>query len=192
MPAAIAIPAIIGAVGAGTSLISAKMQSNAATKAAGIQAASQDKAQQFNQQAYNDQRAALQPYVQGGQDAFSRLMTQHYGTGGLSPGMSGTAMMPGSYMAPQQPYRPQPQGPPPPGVNPTSGGLSTVPMGQHAPTGPPMQGASGPPQGAGQNPMGQAMPGQMVRLQAPDGSIEAVPADQVQHFLGQGARMVAQ
>lgn len=177
MPAAVAIPLIIGAASAGSAVASAKIQSNAAKNAAKTQVASQDKAQTFNQQAFQQQQAALQPYISGGQDAFSRLMSQHYGTGGLSAGMRGTTTQPGQTFTP-----PQMQG---------------GPLAQS------MQGSPQMPQGAPQQPQGAPMPsggplqaamgqpgGQMVMMVGPDGTQKAIPQANVQEAMRRGARPV--
>jgi hypothetical protein len=79
MPAAIAIPAIIGAASAGTALVGAHMQASAAKNAANTQVAASDRAQGFNQQVYNDQRQLMQPYVTNGQTSLAKLMAQHWG-----------------------------------------------------------------------------------------------------------------
>lgn len=180
MPAAVAIPLIVGAASAGSAVASAKIQSNAAKNASKTQVASQDKAQAFNQQAFQQQQAALQPYISGGQDAFSRLMAQHYGTGGLSPGMRGTATLPGQTFTPPGP---------PPQAGPLGQAMGGPPMGPQgpqalaAPPGGP-QGQTGPLQAA----MG-AQGGQMVMMVGPDGTQKAIPQANVQEALRRGARM---
>lgn len=102
MPAAIAIPLITGAIGAGTAIAGAKIQSGAAKNAAKLQSASADKALAVNQGVYRDQQALMNPYVQGGQDAYARLFSQQFGT----------------------PYQPQqaPQAPTGPQARPLGGG----------------------------------------------------------------------
>lgn len=156
----------VSAAGAASSIASAKMQSGAAKKAATIQGASQDKAQAFNQQAFQQQQQALNPYIQGGQDAFTRLMSQHYGTGGLSPGMQGTAVQPGQRFMP-----PAPQGPPPQG-SPFAQAMGGAPMGPQGP-----QALAAPP--------GGQPGGQMVNLAGPDGSVKAFPASEVPRIMQQ-------
>lgn len=182
MPAAVAIPLIIGAASAGSAVASAKIQSNAAKNAAKTQVASQDKAQTFNQQAFQQQQQALQPYISGGQDAFSRLMSQHYGTGGLSAGMRGTTTQPGQTFTP-------PQGPPPQAgpLGQAMGGPPMGPQGPQALAAPPggPQGQPGPLQAA----MGQPS-GQMVMMVGPDGTQKAIPQANVQEAMRRGARPV--
>lgn len=155
MPALVAATAITGIA----NVVGAHKAAGAAKDAAKVQVASADKAQGVNQQVYNDQRALMQPYIQGGNDAFARLMSAKFGTSG-----QGT-----------------PQGGPPGGQ-----------FGQ-------MSAMTGPPQ-----PMPQAMPpqppqafgaamgggGPLVKIQAPTGETKDVPREQVQHYLGLGARMV--
>lgn len=186
MPAVVAIPLIIGAASAGSAVASAKIQSNAAKNAAKTQVASQDKAQTFNQQAFQQQQAALQPYISGGQDAFSRLMSQHYGTGGLSAGMQGTAVLPGQGFTPQPPRGAPPQGGPGP-LGQAMGGPPMGPQGPQALAAPPggPQGQPGPLQAA----MGQPG-GQMVMMVGPDGTQKAIPQANVQEAMRRGARPV--
>lgn len=157
MPAAVAIPAIIGAAGVGAQLVGAKMASGASGRAARLQVNSADRAQQFNQQAYADQQRAMSPYMQAGQQALGGLMS-NYGGKALS-----------------NPYAPQgmsTQG------QPLYGGMSSQPPEQ--PQGPP-QGASGPPQGApmaptqGMAPQGQPQGGGVVRVKAPTGEMAQFP-----------------
>lgn len=181
----------VGAAGAAGSLGAAKMQSNAAKNAAKLQITSQEKAQGVNQQVYNDQRQALNPYVQAGNDSLSRLMAQHWGSGGLSPGMSGTTMQPGQRVTPGSSYAPPPPGSMAPGMG------SNIPPNIAAPRfGAQM--AQGPPQGSpqgGPNPLAAAMGGApqggpMVKLQGPDGSMRDVPAQLADQFIARGARRV--
>lgn len=91
MPAAIAIPLITGAIGAGTAIAGAKIQSGAAKNAAKLQSASADKALAVNQGVYRDQQALMNPYVQGGQDAYARLFSQQFGTPYQPPAQAPTA-----------------------------------------------------------------------------------------------------
>lgn len=187
----------VGAASAGASVAAARMQSNAANNAARIQGASQDRAQGFNQQVYSDQQRLLNPYVQAGNDSLSRLMAQHWGSGGLSPGMRGTATSYGMQETPNSQYAPPPPGSRAPGMGSNIPPNVAAPRfgAQMAPQGPPMQGppqggpnplamamGGGPPQGA---PPPQAAGGAMVKLQAPDGSIRPFPADQANAIIQQ-------
>lgn len=79
MPAAIAIPAIIGAAGVGTSIAGAKIAANASRDAARQQQDATNRAQAFNQQIYQDQQKLMNPYTQAGQYALSNLMARQYG-----------------------------------------------------------------------------------------------------------------
>lgn len=160
MPAAIAIPAIIGAAGAGASLVGAKMGSNAARDAAKLQTDSAAKAQQFTQRAYDDQKAALQPYMQAGQQSLGALMARYAGQplqNRFAPGGGQAA----------EPFQP-PQG----GMSLGSGlGQGGAPQGGP----PPMQ---APPQGGG-----------MVRVKAPTGEMAQFPEGSpgLQQALARGA-----
>lgn len=79
MPAAIAIPAIIGAASAGAQVYGAKKGADAAKKAASQQQQSVDQAQAFNKQAWDAQQAALSPYRNAGQFALAQLQARQYG-----------------------------------------------------------------------------------------------------------------
>lgn len=93
MPAAVAIPLIMAGTSAATSVIGAKMASNASKKAADQQAASATQAMGVVDRAYA-------PYLQAGQQAagmLGRLVGPTAGTKYASPAPSGT------------PYNPAPQ-----------------------------------------------------------------------------------
>lgn len=98
MPAAIAIPAIIGA---GTSVATAAISANAAGKAAKTQRQGADRAQAFNERVYGEQRELMRPYVQAGQESMGRLMSQHWGTPYSGPN--------GPTVTAPNPYAPTPQ-----------------------------------------------------------------------------------
>lgn len=76
MPAAIAIPLILGAASAGTAVAAAKIGSNAAKGVAGTQAAAADKALGVQQQTYGQARQDFEPYRQTGVNALSNLGQQ--------------------------------------------------------------------------------------------------------------------
>jgi hypothetical protein len=169
MPAAIAVPAIIGAAGVGASLYGASKASGASQEAARIQSQAANQAQAFNREVYQNQRQITNPYVQAGTESLARLMAQHWGT---------------PYQAPQGP-----QGSPP---------MQTQPGPMMPPNGPP-QGSLGAMQqqgprlvGSGQSlgAMQQGPQGGMVQMQAPDGSVQAVPQHVVAQLEQRGARRV--
>jgi hypothetical protein len=182
MPAAIAIPAIIGAASAGTSLASAKMQSNAANRASKAQSASQDTSQAFNQQAFDYQKQLMNPYAQAGQTSLANLMAQHWGGS------------PADYSQQQGPPQGQQAmpGQRPQGMAPTMG--QAMPRSQG---GQPLGGFAGPQGGMPQQ--GQAAPGmgqpaqqpggggQMVRMRAPTGEVTTIPAAMAAQFEQRGA-----
>lgn len=80
MPAALAIPAIIGAAGVGVQAVGAKKASDASKSAAQQQQQSVTQAQQFNREAFDRQSAALAPYQQAGQQALGNLMNRYGGS----------------------------------------------------------------------------------------------------------------
>lgn len=100
MPAAIAVPLIIGAASTGAQLYGAKKGADAAKSAAKQQQDSVGKAQDFTERAWQQQQEALNPYRQAGQYSLAALMARQYG---------GNAQQ---YLPPQgygQPQAPQPQ-----------------------------------------------------------------------------------
>ena len=117
MPAAIAIPLIIGAASTGASLYGAKKGADAAKSAAKIQSTSVDKAQAFNEKAWQQQQEALNPYKQAGQYSLAALMARQYGGGAQQyqpPPGYGPPRPPMPQGPPQGFPGPQgPQGPPP-------------------------------------------------------------------------------
>lgn len=169
-----AIAISLGAAGAAGSIAKAKIESNAAKKAAQQQVAGGERAQAFTERAYRDQQQIMSPYVSLGQDAMARMLESQWGPGagarGAPPaGMGGAA--PNAFGgAPVQAAG----GPPVPrfgGTGPSMGGPSTA-----------MQ---GPPQGQPQGPQGQ-----LVTIQAPTGETRAVPAAQAQAYVARGARVI--
>lgn len=115
MPAAIAVPAIIGAASTAAQMYGAHKASSAAKQAADQQSASADKAQAFNQQVYNDQRTMMQPYVTGGQSAFGSLLSgwQAKQPGGApAPGPAPRPSAFGQAFGAPQPQQAAPQQPP--------------------------------------------------------------------------------
>lgn len=187
MPAAIAIPAIIGAAGVGAQAIGARNASNAAKDAARIQGQSADRAQAFNERVYGDQQQLMSPYVKAGSDSLARLMAQHWGTqppAGMSPSGGSSAMLSNAargFIPQQGPFSGAPQAQPG-GGNPNSlaamqggGGQQMPPQGAPMPQGGPM-----PPQGGGQ----------MARIQKPDGGVVMVPDAMVEQALANGGKRV--
>lgn len=72
-------------------LIGGHKGSDAAKKAAAQQVEQANRGLATNQQVYNDQRALMNPYVQGGQDAYARLFSQQFGTPYQPPAQAPTA-----------------------------------------------------------------------------------------------------
>lgn len=83
MPAAVAVPAIIGA---GATIATAKIGSDAAKGAAKTQERATDRVLQVNRQVYDDQRKLVDPYVQAGTVSLGNLMKQHWGGQGMPTG----------------------------------------------------------------------------------------------------------
>ncbi len=166
MPAAIAIPAIIGAASAGASVVGAKMSSNAAHDAARMQSQSADKAQAFNQQMWQAQQQALAPYQQAGQQSLAALMQRQGG-----PSLEQRA---NSYVSAAQ-------------NGGGSLGQAPRPVGAGQSLGAMQQGA---PMGAAMPYQGPAGGPQTVMMVGPDGTQRAVPIAQVQEATRRGAKMV--
>lgn len=168
MPAAIAIPAIIGAASAGAQVYGAHKASNAAKDAAKVQVDATNKAQNFNERAYADQQKALAPYQQAGNDSLARLMAQHWGTA-LPPGMSPTSGSSAMLGNAAQMFTPRPAGPQyGPNFQPTQGqpmSLAGMQGGGGQPPQQPMQQPQQPPQGNAP----------MVRVRAPNGDTAQFP-----------------
>src|SRR4051812_17102967 len=95
MPAAIAIPAIIGAAGVGAQVAGSAIQAHSAGKAAKAQEQASNQALDFSRGVYNNQMRMVDPYVQMGTDAFSRLYSQHYGLPYAGTPYQGQPSMPG-------------------------------------------------------------------------------------------------
>lgn len=171
MPIGVGAAMLIGsAVAGGASVVGGKMASNSAKNAAKTQTASVDKAQQFNEKAWQQQQAALAPYQQAGQSALGSLMTRF-----------GGKPLENSYAPPGQFARP-PQG----------AGPLTAAMG--SPQGPPA--APGQPAASGGQPPGAPMPPgapsePMVLMAGPDGSQKQIPQSRVPDAMARGARRVA-
>jgi len=162
MPAAIAIPMLIGSgISAATSIAGAKIGSNAAKNAAaqqqqGVQQALAAQQQNFNtvlpmvQQGQYQAQQAFSPYQQMGGAALNALY-QRLGIGGGAPlpYSQRPAMPPQPMMPPMMPQRP--------------------PMAPQAPMGMPPQGTFGHPMG------GQPMPGQPPMGGMPQGAPGMMP-----------------
>lgn len=169
-------------VKAGMDVYGAHKASNAAKEAAKIQTGAADEALGVSKDVYNRQMYAMDPYANVGRQAMSTI---------------------GRLTAPGQPYTPQLQrqdaqqgytgyggGQQPPmtiGGGPGGGMAGSRP----APPGPVTGGGKRGPFGG----MGNPTPppgGDMVLLQAPDGSQRPVPSHQVQGYLARGATVVQQ
>jgi hypothetical protein len=163
-PAAIAIPAIIGAAGAGAQLVGAKVASNASKNAAKTQSSAADHALAVQQQQYQQSRQDFAPYQAAGQQAIGRLGQ-----------MSQQAPMTFDPNQPQGMPRMNPQQPQSMPMQ------SQPPMGQlGAPQSPPSMAQAGQ--------QGQQEP--MVLLGPPPGQPGAprqVPASKAQQLIAQGA-----
>lgn len=91
------MPLIVAGIGAAAHLIGAKKGADAAKSAAKQQIASVDKAQAFNEKAWQQQQEALNPYRQAGQYSLAALMARQYG------GAAQQYMPPQGYGQPQAP-----------------------------------------------------------------------------------------
>lgn len=167
MPAAIAIPLIIGAASAGATVYAANKSAGAAKDAASMQQDSVTRAQNFNQQAFDKQQQALAPYQQAGQFSLANLMA-HYGD--RTPALQ--AQRTNAYVNAAQQRNPS-QGFPL--AQPQLADLVRQPA-TNSPYNP-----------AALNP---AMAQQTVRMVGPDGSIAQVPRQNVMEAIRRGAQMV--
>ncbi|MBA3949314.1 MAG: hypothetical protein H0X44_05145 [Acidobacteria bacterium] len=167
------MPVAIGLIVGGQALqmYGAKKKADAAKKASEQQVAAADKAQGYNQQVYTDQRALMQPYVQGGGAAYQQLLGDWQGRQpGGAPAMPQGAP-PGSPMS-MAGSRPQPPGAPTMGQAVPRTPMA-MPPGMPGQTGPPAQGG-------------------MVKIASPDGSeVRDVPQAQAQMYLSRGGKLVS-
>jgi hypothetical protein len=77
-----------GLIGAGGSIISGLFGASSATKAAQAQTAEEDKALQFQEQEYSDQKANQAPFISAGQSSMAQLMAG-FQNGTFGPGSTG-------------------------------------------------------------------------------------------------------
>jgi hypothetical protein len=162
------MPAVVP-IGIGVaSLVGAKMQSNAAKKAAAVQTDYGNRALDLQKQMYEQDRADQQPYRNIGYGALNTLGSMmgpkfNQGGGGFQPSMGGGG---GGFSF---------NGPPSPS-SPMGGGGGFM---------------GGPrPGGSGQTPMASGSGGGMVLMQAPNGQTKQIPREQVAHYQQMGARVV--
>lgn len=180
MPAAIAIPALVGV---GSTVAGGIVQSKAAKGAAKVQQEAAAKALAFQQQQYQQARQDFDPYLQQGAGAIGRLgtqatatprtfqpgMPQQLGSFGNVQGQQGAGPMQIPLPPRPQPTAPAPQLPANPGV------LGRLEQAMH--------GANGQPP-----PMGPS--GAMVKVQAPTGEIKEYPPDVAQRIVQFGGRVI--
>ena len=173
MPAAIAVPAIIGAAGIGTQLVGAKMASGAARDAAETQERAAQRAAAMQAQATRDALAAqerayghsaglLAPYAQMGASAM----------GSLAQGL-GLPAVPAGALPMSSLAEPRPVGM---GTTPAA----AVPRVPRQPT-------------IGADMTGTAIPMnriERVQMVSPDGEVGFVAPDRVSLYLARGARVV--
>jgi hypothetical protein len=201
MPAAIAVPAIIGG---GAALGGAAISAHAAGSASRQQQQAADRALAVEGRIYDEQKARLQPYMQAGSESLNRLMrgywnNQPYGAalppdvagnggygaalgapGGIPVGASAYSQAMG---APTGAYRAA-QGPPASAYVGAPASSYAGPMGAY-------QAAMGAPASANAGQVGQMQAGgDLVMMQGPDGSTRAIPRANVQAAMQRGARVV--
>lgn len=171
MPAAIAVPALIGAAG---SLGSAYAQSRAAGKAMDSQAAGARQAVNAQNQGYQQSLGLYQNMLGGAAGTLGRLTGQSAGMQFAAPQggpgqFSAPGMMPGAQTAPPAQ---------------TSIRDRNLPFGL----------GNARPQGLGAGmPQGSPIPqgnGGMIQLRAPDGSVGMVPSHLAEQFIQRGAQRV--
>lgn len=166
MPAAVAIPLIIGAASTAGTLVAAHMAASASTNAAKTQVGSVAKAQQQLQtgqtnslnalnSGYGQAESLYNPYVQMGASAMPSLQRL---AGSGYPG----------YSMPQA-------GTPQPGLNTMGQGMAPSPSPLYA--------------GSGATPAATAQNG-TVMMRAPNGQTSQVPANLVPHYQQQGATIL--
>jgi hypothetical protein len=175
------IPLALAGGSALANLFGAKKQAGAAKEAAATQSAAAEQARLLQQQMYQQTRADLAPYMQGGSQGLSAL-TSLLGVGGVAPS-SGLA-----------PLAPPPSAGVIAGPMGTTPGLPNLPAGMSATElaawrrNPTQAGREQLLAQAGVN--ASAYPGGTVMLRAPTGQTQAVPAEQAEFFLARGATRV--
>lgn len=197
----------LGAAGAASSVYGANKAAGAAKTAAGLQEQSVNRAQDFQQQAWQQQQQALAPYRQMGINALNALQARQYGPGGTqgqnagaiglqnAPGWQGGGFslaslqpggggMPGG-MVGQRPFNQQPTMAPP--MPPQGQPQMQQPQGGGA-LGNMMQGVMGMAPQAAQ--MAQQGGGAMVSVQDDSGEVRQVPQAQAQMLAQRGFRVV--
>ena len=166
------IPLVMG----GMSLLNGWLQSRASKKAAQTQSVSADKAMALGREVYQQQRADQMPWLTAGQGAVNQLSSLM----GINQGNTTAAMsQPGSPMAPT------PSGYATPEANFGTPGHAQWPFGATQGQNPLASMRSA---GSGSTLAAQAA---MVTLQAPDGSVQQLPAQFAAHYEALGARRVA-
>lgn len=160
-----------------SSVAGAALTSRAAGKAAKGQEDAARQAQGFNRQVYGEQKQLLAPFVSLGTDAMKRYGDYAAKPFGERLADLGQPYSPGTARTPQ-PFALGPQAAPqaPPMMGNIGGGTATGPG--------PMSGGGG---GYG---FGGGAP-RMVRLQAPTGEVQDVPADIAGGLIARGARRVS-
>lgn len=179
MPAAVAIPAIIGAAG---SVGGALIQRHAANSATQAQTDASDKALNLQRDIYTQQRNDLAPYREGGAGAMSLLNL------GLGITPQGTATVPGLTSDGPHTSARGPNGEPGQVAqrNPNAQTTTFVPATAYT-------GDTAVPRGLaslGQSPAQAQTSSSYVTMRAPDGATRQVPANQVGFYQAKGAEVV--
>src|SRR5882724_5940529 len=93
-----------GIITGGASIFGSLFGASAATKAANAQIAEQEKALQFQEGVYSDQKANQAPFIQGGQSSLAQLMAAlssgKYGPGSLGAVPTAPGAFTGTFSAP--------------------------------------------------------------------------------------------
>lgn len=176
MPAAVAIPLIVGAASTAATVYGAKKSADASKNAARTQTAAGDQALGLQRDMYQQQQANLAPYRALGNGSLGNLGNFQSFAG--VPGSFGAGVQ-AQYQRPlspgfQAPHQQQPQG-----QQPTMG----QPAVDHAI---PRRGMLGMVRGMAQQPASV----DMVRMRAPNGEEQHVPSAQVEHYRQLGAQVV--
>ena len=163
MPIPAAVPIVMGIASLFGNLFGAKKTSDAAKKAADTQAQSANHALQLQRDQWTELQRQFAPYTAASTDAMLRLSDMLKRA--PSPGVPGSPRLPA--VAPTMPTMP------------TGGGAdTTMPLSAFARS-----------MGRGRTPAA-AQPGAMVQIQAPDGTVRAVPAHKRDAYLRKGGRVV--
>jgi len=167
---------ILGGISAATSIIGAHKNANAQKDAAKIQSAAADRIAPIQQGVYQQQMSGMEPYAALGRQQANTMMRM------MTPGVPYTPQMQLADARSQQAALPSWSMTP---GQPPSYETATARVGSNT-AAPPRIGGPPAPGATKQGTLG-ALAQQMVPMRAPNGSVRAIPMEQVSEFMRKGA-----